>query len=136
MAFQIQQQKPKINVERGIGVSIPFNFPSAFRSVYSTSEQIKMNMINYLLTNPRERIFQPTFGAGLRRRVFEQITIRTTEEIEQSIIAGVEANFPMVEGISIQFMGEPDLNELIIQFSYRLKNTGQTDEILISLQNG
>ena len=47
----------------GVGVGLPFNAPGVFRTVYTTKEQIKYNLINFLLTDKRERIFNPTFGA-------------------------------------------------------------------------
>ena len=58
----------------GIGVSIPFSNPAVFETVYNTKDQTKYNLINFLLTDPRERIFNPSFGAGLRGKLFEQIT--------------------------------------------------------------
>ena len=48
-----------------LGVAIPFESPSAFTSVYTTLEQTKYNIINYMLTNPGERPFNINFGAGL-----------------------------------------------------------------------
>ena len=80
----------------GIGVALPFNAASAFRTVYSTSEQIRYNLINYILTNPRERVFNPRFGLGIRKRLFEQITENTAEEIKQSIKSGIETYFPNI----------------------------------------
>lgn len=40
----------------GIGVSLPFSNPAVFETVYTTKEQLKFNMINFLLTNKREII--------------------------------------------------------------------------------
>ena len=44
----------------GIGVSIPFSNPAVFETVYNTKDQTKYNLINFLLTDPRERIFNPS----------------------------------------------------------------------------
>ncbi len=41
-----------------IGVSLPFNGPAGpFNKTYSTADQIKSNLVNLLLTNKGERVF-------------------------------------------------------------------------------
>ncbi len=46
----------------GVGVALPFNNPrGVFKTVYTTKEQLKYNLINFLLTDKRERIFNPNF---------------------------------------------------------------------------
>ena len=75
MAYRV----PNINpIDAGqniaIGVSIPFNSPSVFNQTYTTSDQLKSNIINFLLTNPGERYLQPTYGSSLQRYLFSNIT--------------------------------------------------------------
>jgi len=41
----------------GVGVGLPFNTPAVFTTIYTTKEQIKYNIINFLLSDRRERIF-------------------------------------------------------------------------------
>lgn len=118
-----------------IGVKLPFNSPSVFTSVYTTKEQTKYNIINFLLTDRRERIMNPGFGAGLRSRLFEQITTTTTDELEQSISVQIENNFPNIEVIELMVTGQPDYNSINIRFSYRLKSTSETDTANIVIQN-
>lgn len=120
----------------GIGVSIPFDNSTAFRSVYTTKEQLKYNIINYLLTNRGERLFNPTFGANIRARLFEQITQDSNESLRVSIMSSVESYFPSIEITTLYIIPEPNYNTITIQFSYRIKTSGQTDDILINLQNG
>ena len=75
MAYGLMQISPlDLRPSTGIGVKVPFSADIAFASVYTTKEQTKYNLINFLLTDRRERPFNPTFGAGLRSRLFEQIT--------------------------------------------------------------
>mgnify|MGYP003352512083 CR=1 FL=1 len=68
-----------------IGVGLPFNKVSAFKSTYSTKEQIKYNLINLLLTNKGERIENPEFGADLKKELFENIDENTFENIKNKI---------------------------------------------------
>jgi phage baseplate assembly protein W len=134
MAYNLKQ----INVldlrsSTGIGVALPFNTPAVFQTVYTTQEQLKYNIINFLLTDKRERIFNPNFGAGIRSRVFEQISVDALDNLEAQIRAGIEAYFPNVKITQLTFGGSPDENLLTIQFSYTIVNTGVSDNIIIDL---
>ena len=97
---------------------------------------MKYNIINYLLTNRGERLFNPTFGANIRARLFEQITQDSNESLRVSIMSSVESYFPSIEITTLYIIPEPNYNTITIQFSYRIKTSGQTDDILINLQNG
>ncbi len=134
MAYNLRQ----INVldlrpSTGIGVALPFNTPAVFQTVYTTKEQLKYNIINFLLTDKRERIFNPTFGAGIREKVFEQITADTVDALDNQIRTGIQQYFPNVIITELTFGGNPDENLLTIQFSYTVKNTGESDNVIISL---
>jgi phage baseplate assembly protein W len=134
MAYNLKQ----INVldlrpSTGVGVALPFNTPAVFQTVYTTREQLKYNIINYLLTNNRERIFNPNFGANIRSLVFEQITTETADALDIQIRNGIAQYFPNVTITDLTIVGEPDQSLLRIQFSYTLTNTGQSDNITINL---
>ena len=117
----------------GVGVALPFNTPAVFQTVYTTQEQLKYNIINFLLTNNRERIFNPNFGANIRSQIFEQITNETTDALELLITNGISQYFPNVAITELTFGGDPDQNLITIQFSYTVTNTGQSDNITINL---
>lgn len=117
----------------GIGVALPFDAPGVFRTVYTTKEQLKYNLINFLLTDKRERIFNPNFGADIRRRLFEQITPETADVLETQIRAGVEQYFPNVVITDLSVGAEPDNNLLTVQFSYTIANTGESDNVILGI---
>lgn len=119
----------------GVGVKIPFASDSVFTTVYTTKDQTKYNLINFLLTDRRERPFNPTFGASLRSRLFEQITQISMDDLKQSIVTQVEANFPNIKVSKIAITGDSDRNTIKIQFSYALLNTSETDVVSIKIQN-
>jgi phage baseplate assembly protein W len=120
----------------GVGVSLPFSNRTAFTTVYTTKEQLKYNIINYLLTDRGERIFNPTFGAGLRSRLFEPITQDSNESLKLSIQTSVESYFPSVEIVKLDIISDPDYSQISVQFSYRIKTSNETDNILLNIQNG
>lgn len=136
MAYGLKKISPlDLKPSTAIGVKIPFDAENVFASVYTTKDQIKYNLINYLLTDPRERPFNPTFGAGLRARLFEQITGTTFEEIQQSMRTQIEANFPQIEIKELNVTGEPGYNSINVRFSYRLLRSNENDSVVLTIQN-
>ncbi len=117
----------------GVGVRLPFNSPGVFQTVYTTKEQLKFNIINFLLTNRRERIFNPNFGANIRSQLFEQISQETLDNLETQIRAGIELYFPNVVVTNLSFLPSPDQNLIRIQFSYTVNNTGDSDTVILDV---
>lgn len=120
----------------GIGVALPFSNRTAFTTVYTTKEQLKYNILNFLLTDAGERVFNPTFGASIRARLFEQITTESNEALQLTIQSSVENYFPSVEVINLSVISDPNRSLISVQFSYRIRSTNETDNILLNLQNG
>jgi len=134
MAYNLKQINVlDLRTSTGVGVALPFNTPAVFQTVYTTKQQLKYNIINFLLTDKRERIFNPSFGANIRGKVFEQITEDTIDSLDTQIRTGVNQYFPNVVITELTFGGKPDQNLLTIQFSYTISNTGESDNITISL---
>ena len=119
-----------------LGVAIPFQANNVFTSVYTTAEQTKYNIINFMLTDRRERPFNPNFGAGLRSRLFEQITQDDLDSLKQTVSNQVEAYFPNVQMNSLNIVGNPDDHTITITMTYSLKNLRTSDTLLLRIQNG
>ncbi len=137
MAYGVKNINPlDLRPSTAIGVALPFSGQNVFDSVYTTQDQLKYNIINYLLTDNGERVFEPTFGIGLRREVFEQITDTRAAELQGMIRSGVERYFPNVQVIDIKVIPFADQNLINITFTYNIINTGQTDQITINFENG
>lgn len=136
MAYGLKKISPlDLRPSTAIGVALPFSADNVFSSVYTTKDQIKYNLINFLLTDPRERPFNPLFGADLRARLFEQIDRNTFEEMKQSIRTQLENNFPQIEVKTLNIIGRPDYNSIDIQFSYRLLRSNENDSVTITVQS-
>jgi phage baseplate assembly protein W len=101
---------------------------------YTTREQTKANLINYLLTNRGERVFNPTFGADLRNLVFENIVDVTSDELQERIQNDISTYFPQVIVQEIKFDNIPDSNTINFTLTYNILNFGITDDIQILLQ--
>lgn len=117
-----------------IGVGLPFNKASAFKSTYSTKEQIKYNLINLLLTNKGERIENPEFGADIKREVFEQIDESTFEVIKDKIIDNVAIFIPEITLTNIVMNPSPDTNTINVNIEYHIKISGETEKLNINFE--
>ena len=136
MAYGLKKISPlDLRPSVAIGVSIPFSSPVAFSSVYTTKDQLRYNIINFLLTDPRERVFNPSFGAGIRARLFEQIDRDSFEDLKQSLMTQLETNFPQIQVTKLNVFGQPDYNSINIQFSYILLRSNENDSVTITVQN-
>lgn len=136
MAYGLKKISPlDLKPSTAIGVSLPFSAENVFSSVYTTKDQLKYNIINFLLTDPRERPFNPNFGVGLRSKLFQQIDRDTFEEIKQSIKTQVENSFPQIQITELNVFGEPDYNAININFSYVLLRSNENDSVTITVQN-
>jgi len=125
MAFNQQTISPaNLNPNTGLGVSIPFNNTSVFSSTYTTQEVVKTNLINYFLTNPGEIPLNPSFGAGLRNFLFEQISNVTVDNVRAFVQSKLETAFPMIQIDSLQVLTtQQDNNTLIVQLKYYIPNS-------------
>lgn len=133
MAVQVAYQHPlDLDKRVAIGVSIPFNGPAVFNSVYLTNDQIKSNIINFILTNKGERVFQPNYGADLRRFIFENITTNNLKGLETKLTNDIQNNFPNVIIKSLTLSQTPyQQNTVQLDIVYTLySNEPQTIQII------
>lgn len=115
---------------KGIGISVLFNNDtSVFNTTTTTKEQVKSNLINYILTNKGERLFDPTFGGDLRASLFEPDTSfdSVTARLENEIYAYV----PNIIIRDIQIKQYSDENIVNIILDYSINN--QDDNLVINL---
>ncbi len=113
-----------LNKNRGIGIRIPYNPDKVFNITYNTNEQIKSNLLNFMLTNRGERVFNPKFGADLRNLVFNQLT--NVEEVRSSLENKISNYFPMIIINKLEFYPNFDRNSLKIVLDYSLNSKEET----------
>lgn len=135
MAFEVQQINPlDLQPSVGVGVALPFTSDVVFTTTYTTQEAIKTNLINFFLTGESERFFNPTFGAGIRAVLFEQMTTDIDEQVQAIVKSGLATWFPNVVVKELRTQMQQDTNTYIIYLRYSLRNTGIVDELLINFE--
>jgi phage baseplate assembly protein W len=115
---------------KGIGISVLFNNgTNIFNQTFTTKEQVKANLINYILTNKGERLFYPQFGGDLRASLFEPTTEfdSIAARLEKEIVAYVP-NI-IIQDITVKKF--PDENLVNIAISYSINN--QPDNLVINV---
>jgi phage baseplate assembly protein W len=134
MATQITRVNPlDLQKNIAIGISLPFNGPNGkpFNSTFSTKDQIKSNLINLILTNKGERVFNPEFGADLKRILFEGITESTISSAKRQITDSINIFVPGAIVNEIEIIPDEDKNILSITIKYSLRISGTADQITV-----
>ena len=108
-----------------VGVNIPFTSPSVFQSNYQTKDALKNNLINFFLTNPGERLLNPTFGGGLRAFIFEQIRANNLEFLKEDIETKLINYFPQIIINELDVSGNDKTVNVVLKYS--IKNTNTSD---------
>lgn len=133
MAYRIPNINPiDVGSRVAIGVSLPFNANQVFTQTYTTQEQTKSNIINYILTDKGERIFDPTFGSNIRKSLFENITENLLQDLEITLNEELSSYFLNVSFKNIKIIGNYDENSILIKIEYSIYN-GPINEINITL---
>lgn len=115
---------------RGIGINVLFNNgTSVFNQTFTTKDQVKSNLINYILTNKGERMFDPTFGGDLRASLFEPDTSfdNVAARLENEIYAYVP-NI-IIQNIGIKKYSDQNTVNLILDYSIN----NQQDNLVINV---
>jgi phage baseplate assembly protein W len=135
MAQIIQNKYPiDLDARKAVGFGFPLNGNAVFVPTYQTRDQIKANLVNYILTNFGERVFNPGFGGNLRNLIFEGITDSTLEEIQFRIQNNISTYFPQISVSQIKFDPQADENTINFTLTYQIINFGIEDSINILLQ--
>ena len=133
MAYRIPNKNPiDVGSRVAIGVSLPFNTPQVFTQTYTTQDQIKSNIINYVLTDKEERVFNLNFGSNIRKFIFENISNIPIQTLQQQLKNDLELYFPTVTFNRVEIIPIPDENSINVIIDYSVYN-GSNNEINIIL---
>ncbi len=119
----------------GIGWSFPpefHKFGDAFGvKMVEEEEDIKESLRILLSTRPGERVMQPSFGCGLRAKVFDSINESTITEIKDIIERAILFFEPRITLEDID-VGTEDVLEgrLNIQLNYCVRKTNTRSNIV------
>lgn len=124
----------------GISVSLPLIYDLVDGPFYlnkTAKEAIQQNLKNLVLTNPGERIMDPSFGVGLRTFLFEQINDEMYTKIATRIRQQLVAYLPFIKVSGIYFddsstNGDLGDNEIHLGISYNIAPLDINDTLSIT----
>jgi len=135
MAFGIKQIHPNdLRASVAIGVGIPFNGKGVFTQNFQTKDALRNNLINYFLTNPGERVGNPSFGSGIRKFIFNQISDNNLDFLKEDLQMKIVNNFPQILLNKIEIKTNPDFNEINVVINYSIRNTNINDQIKLNFR--
>jgi phage baseplate assembly protein W len=105
-------------VSRELGISVQFLENGVFKSTYTTTEVTKNQLLNYILTNPGERFFNPNFGSGVRQLLFENVADLTS--LEEQLAEGINRNVQNIRVYSV--IATQQNNSIYINIDYSINN--------------
>jgi uncharacterized protein len=122
------------NTDVAVGVGLPIGTTNKFYLNYETSEQVKDNLRNLLLTIKGERVFNPRFGCNLYNKLFDPNTTQLTDSIESDIKQSVSEFMPFINLQSIEI--NSDNNTVIIKVPYSVPDFKFQDILIVSVDRG
>ena len=121
-----------------IGISLPIQITNtAFSQTFQTSEQVKSNIKNLLLTKKGERILQPEFGSGLQELLFEPNVDDFEGRIEDTINESLEQWLPYVTAEEILVDSSDTLrdnNRINVSVKFRIGQNTDLNEVTFTAQ--
>lgn len=133
MAFNVKKiypldTKPSV----ALGFNLPFNDGAVFKSTFLTKDAIKANLINFFLTNKKDRYLNNNFGANLRAFIFEQITNDNISLLKEDIQQKINQMFTNIHINDLQINQYPDNNMINLILFYSVPNTDINDKLEIN----
>jgi phage baseplate assembly protein W len=117
-----------------IGLAFPLNEVNMTSGTETTSEQLKTNLLNILLTVKGERLNHPNYGIGLKSQLFEQ----SIDEL--SLLEGINTQLafwiPEIIITEINLQTDVDLHKASITLTYQITLDNSQDTIQINFGGG
>ncbi len=96
-------------------------------AIKKDSDAIRRSVRNIVLTNHYERPFRPSFGANLRRLLFEGIGIGMTKKAAKEIAKALTILEPRITNVQFDITNRD--NEMNITIYYVIVNTQQQQNL-------
>lgn len=83
---------------------------------------VNQSVKNIILTNKGELHYFPQFGCGVKKYLFEKMNFFTYLMIKDEIKTALENFEPRISDIQVEVIGKEDVNQLIIDLSYKINS--------------
>lgn len=117
----------------GVGVGIPFSNGAVFNTTYTSQAAVKVNLLNFILSEPGERYDNPTFGFGLRKYLFVQANQDGLDYIQEDLSNAISEYFPQVVINKLDLTADPNTQTITASLYYSIPNQSINDQLEITL---
>ena len=84
---------------------------------------IKQAIVNVLLTNKGERLFNPTYGSDIRSYLFEPLDYGTAAQVNSSILYTLARFEPRINVLSVNTIPNFDDNGFDVEMTYEIRGS-------------
>ena len=119
-----------INKNIKVGVALPLNEVNMFKGTDTIKEQAKTNLINVLLTEPGERVYEPTYGVGIKQMWFEQSP--NENNLNEKINQQVNIHIPEITIVDTKVNFNEDEHILYVALTYMFNLDNAKDSIQLN----
>ena len=91
--------------------------------VSKDASAIKQSIVNLLMTNKGERVYQPEYGSDLRRFLFEPMDFATAAAIQSNIVSTIKKFEPRIGVLSLEAIPNFDDNGFDVEMTYEIRGT-------------
>ena len=88
--------------------------------VSKDASAIKQAIVNLLLTNKGERLFQPEYGSDIRSQLFEPLDYATAASIKSSILYSLSTCEPRINVLNINIFLNYGDNGFNVDMTYKI----------------
>lgn len=119
------------NKTKKIGISIPFDGASVFNSTTSQREQIKSNLLNFILTEKGERPYNVQFGTSLRKKLFEPLV--DIESFKEELLTDISLYFiNQINILNMDIVTDDSDSMIAIYLEYSVIYESESDVITLT----
>ena len=122
-------------MNEGLSVKLPLQKDKKFGFLLNTTyeDMILQNLKNLILTSPGERVWDPEFGIGLRRYLFELQSDTINNELAVKINEQIETYMPFIEILDVEVLRNTKVeNMLNVTLSFLIKPLQKSETLDIS----
>ena len=127
----IQINPLDLNKNIAIGVVFPLMNGGNFQQSLTIKEQVKSNIINVLLTEKGERIYQPNLGCGLKTILFENNV--DSNQIKDLIHYQLQTYVPEIVIEEVEVNTDLDRHIILIKLIYGFILDNTLDSIQVNI---
>ena len=102
-------------------------------AVYTDEQAVRRSMRNILSTNTKERLFNPEFGGGLRRFLFEDISVMTADLMKDAIKESIGRHEPRARVVDVLVVSNEFAHSYDISVYYEIINNATPQTLQLTL---